>query len=174
MCHPTKITCKVYVTKVLNVKRHLWSAFPESETRTSAQGLWFESEFVAPASWNMALASFHLHFAHSCCCPFSTGPIQFPYNPLTMRILSNTPPTSIASPSIQSQQQQLQQNPAGAPGQRREWQSLLSEQYETLSDSDDWAPLAYSFINQKRGLLFGLSVHAPLLELTSLTGECNM
>uniref|UniRef100_A0AAX7V0T3 Nuclear receptor corepressor 1 n=1 Tax=Astatotilapia calliptera TaxID=8154 RepID=A0AAX7V0T3_ASTCA len=69
--------------------------------------------------------------------PSSTGPIQFPYNPLTMRILSNTPPTSIASPSIQSQQQQLQQNPAGAPGQRREWQSLLSEQYETLSDSDD-------------------------------------
>lgn len=50
MCHPTKITCKVYVTKVLNVKRQLWSAFPESETRTSAQGLWFDSEFVEPAS----------------------------------------------------------------------------------------------------------------------------
>ncbi|XP_028278365.1 nuclear receptor corepressor 1 isoform X2 [Parambassis ranga] len=68
--------------------------------------------------------------------PSSTGPIQFPYNPLTMRILSNTPPTSIASPSIQSQQQQPP--PAGAPvGQQRVWQSLLSEQYETLSDSDD-------------------------------------
>uniref|UniRef100_A0A3B4Z3Y5 Nuclear receptor corepressor 1 n=1 Tax=Stegastes partitus TaxID=144197 RepID=A0A3B4Z3Y5_9TELE len=75
--------------------------------------------------------------------PSSTGPMQFPYNPLTMRILSNTPPTSIASPSIQSQQQQQQQQqqqppPAGAPvAQQRVWQSLLSEQYETLSDSDD-------------------------------------
>uniref|UniRef100_A0A3Q1BDP2 Nuclear receptor corepressor 1 n=1 Tax=Amphiprion ocellaris TaxID=80972 RepID=A0A3Q1BDP2_AMPOC len=60
--------------------------------------------------------------------PSSTGPMQFPYNPLTMRILSNTPPTSIASPSIQT----------GAPvAQQRVWQSLLSEQYETLSDSDD-------------------------------------
>uniref|UniRef100_A0A7N8Y6U8 Nuclear receptor corepressor 1 n=1 Tax=Mastacembelus armatus TaxID=205130 RepID=A0A7N8Y6U8_9TELE len=54
--------------------------------------------------------------------------MQFPYNPLTMRILSSTPPTSIASPSIQT----------GAPvAQQRVWQSLLSEQYETLSDSDD-------------------------------------
>uniref|UniRef100_A0A3P8WJT5 Nuclear receptor corepressor 1 n=1 Tax=Cynoglossus semilaevis TaxID=244447 RepID=A0A3P8WJT5_CYNSE len=60
--------------------------------------------------------------------PSSTGSMQFPYNPLTMRILSNTPPTSIASPSIQT----------GAPvAQQRVWQSLLSEQYETLSDSDD-------------------------------------
>uniref|UniRef100_A0A3P8TF68 Nuclear receptor corepressor 1 n=1 Tax=Amphiprion percula TaxID=161767 RepID=A0A3P8TF68_AMPPE len=68
--------------------------------------------------------------------PSSTGPMQFPYNPLTMRILSNTPPTSIASPSIQSQQQQPPS--AGAPvAQQRVWQSLLSEQYETLSDSDD-------------------------------------
>lgn len=69
-------------------------------------------------------------------CP---GSMQFPYNPLTMRILSNTPPTSIASPAIQSQQQQQQQPPpAGAPvAQQRVWQSLLSEQYETLSDSDD-------------------------------------
>lgn len=67
--------------------------------------------------------------------------MQFPYNPLTMRILSSTPPTSIASPAIQSQQQQQQQQPppqAGAPvAQQRVWQSLLSEQYETLSDSDD-------------------------------------
>lgn len=63
--------------------------------------------------------------------------MQFPYNPLTMRILSNTPPTSIASPAIQSQQQQ-QPPPTAAPvGQQRVWQSLLSEQYETLSDSDD-------------------------------------
>lgn len=68
--------------------------------------------------------------------PSSTGPMQFPYNPLTMRILSNTPPTSIASPSIQSQQQQ-QPPQAGAPVAQRVWQSLLSEQYETLSDSDD-------------------------------------
>uniref|UniRef100_A0A3B3BUZ9 Nuclear receptor corepressor 1 n=1 Tax=Oryzias melastigma TaxID=30732 RepID=A0A3B3BUZ9_ORYME len=67
--------------------------------------------------------------------PSSTGPMQFPCNPLTMRMLSNTPPTSMASPSIQSQQQQPQAPPAG--GQQRVWQSLLSEQYETLSDSDD-------------------------------------
>uniref|UniRef100_A0A671YE40 Nuclear receptor corepressor 1 n=1 Tax=Sparus aurata TaxID=8175 RepID=A0A671YE40_SPAAU len=68
--------------------------------------------------------------------PSSTGSMQFPYNPLTMRILSSTPPTSIASPAIQSQQQQPPQ--AGAPvAQQRVWQSLLSEQYETLSDSDD-------------------------------------
>ncbi|XP_034745965.1 nuclear receptor corepressor 1 isoform X1 [Etheostoma cragini] len=80
--------------------------------------------------------------------PSSTGSMQFPYNPLTMRILSSTPPTSIASPSIQSQQQKQQQQqqqqqqppppPTGAPvAQQRVWQSLLSEQYETLSDSDD-------------------------------------
>uniref|UniRef100_A0A8C2WX91 Nuclear receptor corepressor 1 n=1 Tax=Cyclopterus lumpus TaxID=8103 RepID=A0A8C2WX91_CYCLU len=63
--------------------------------------------------------------------PSSTGSMQFPYNPLTMRILSSTPPTSI-------QQQQQQPPPAGAPvAQQRVWQSLLSEQYETLSDSDD-------------------------------------
>uniref|UniRef100_A0A3B4YPA7 Nuclear receptor corepressor 1 n=1 Tax=Seriola lalandi dorsalis TaxID=1841481 RepID=A0A3B4YPA7_SERLL len=58
--------------------------------------------------------------------PSSTGSMQFPYNPLTMRILSSTPPTSIASPSIQT-----------PVAQQRVWQSLLSEQYETLSDSDD-------------------------------------
>uniref|UniRef100_H3C237 Nuclear receptor corepressor 1 n=1 Tax=Tetraodon nigroviridis TaxID=99883 RepID=H3C237_TETNG len=61
--------------------------------------------------------------------PSSTGSMQFPYNPLTMRILNNTPPTSIASPAIQT---------AAAPvGQQRVWKSLLSEKYETLSDSDD-------------------------------------
>ncbi|XP_012726673.2 nuclear receptor corepressor 1 isoform X1 [Fundulus heteroclitus] len=68
--------------------------------------------------------------------PSSTGPMQFPYNPLTMRMMS-TPPTSMASPSIQSQQQQQQQPPPTA-GQQRMWQQpLLSAQYETLSDSDD-------------------------------------
>ncbi|XP_061608509.1 nuclear receptor corepressor 1 isoform X4 [Phyllopteryx taeniolatus] len=70
--------------------------------------------------------------------PSSAGSMQFPYNPLTMRIMSSTPPTSISSPSIQSQQQPQQSLPAGAPvGQQRVWQSLLSEQYEALSDSDD-------------------------------------
>uniref|UniRef100_A0A668ALP6 Nuclear receptor corepressor 1 n=1 Tax=Myripristis murdjan TaxID=586833 RepID=A0A668ALP6_9TELE len=71
--------------------------------------------------------------------PSSTGSMQFPYNPLTMRMLSSTPPTSIASPSIQSQQQQPMP-PGGAPvAQQRVWERepLLSEQYETLSDSDD-------------------------------------
>uniref|UniRef100_A0A673BE88 Nuclear receptor corepressor 1 n=1 Tax=Sphaeramia orbicularis TaxID=375764 RepID=A0A673BE88_9TELE len=67
--------------------------------------------------------------------PSSTGSMQFPYNPLTMRILSSTPPTSMASSSIQSQQAP----PLGgaAVAQQRVWPSLLSEQYETLSDSDD-------------------------------------
>ena len=76
------------------------------------------------------------------CFFFGPGSMQFPYNPLTMRILSNTPPTSIASPAIQSQQPQ-QPPPAGAPvAQQRKWQSLMSEKYEPLSDSDDWALLA--------------------------------
>lgn len=79
--------------------------------------------------------------------------MQFPYNPLTMRILNNTPPTSIASPAIQSQQQQ-QPAPAAAPvGQQRVWQSLLSEQYETLSDSDDWALLIQSSGTRRRSRL---------------------
>uniref|UniRef100_A0A1A8IAE5 Nuclear receptor co-repressor 1 n=1 Tax=Nothobranchius kuhntae TaxID=321403 RepID=A0A1A8IAE5_NOTKU len=68
--------------------------------------------------------------------PSSTGPMQFPYNLLNMRMMTSAPPTSIASPSIQSQQQQAP--PTEAPvAQPRVWQSLLSEQYETLSDSDD-------------------------------------
>lgn len=63
--------------------------------------------------------------------------MQFPYNPLTMRMLSSTPPTSMASPSMQAQQP-----PPGGPlgsQQQRVWERepLLSEQYETLSDSDD-------------------------------------
>uniref|UniRef100_A0A8C3Y5E5 Nuclear receptor corepressor 1 n=1 Tax=Catharus ustulatus TaxID=91951 RepID=A0A8C3Y5E5_CATUS len=56
--------------------------------------------------------------------PSSTGSTQFPYNPLTMRMLSSTPPTSITC----------------APPNRiweREPAPLLSAQYETLSDSDD-------------------------------------
>lgn len=68
--------------------------------------------------------------------PSSTGSMQFPYNPLTMRMLSSTPPTSMASPSIQAQQPLT----AGTPAtQQRMWERepLLSEQYETLSDSDD-------------------------------------
>lgn len=70
--------------------------------------------------------------------PSSTGSMQFPYNPLTMRMLSSTPPNSMAcpSPSMQSQQQ-----PQGGPvAPTRSWEReppLLSEQYETLSDSDD-------------------------------------
>uniref|UniRef100_A0A4W5M326 Nuclear receptor corepressor 1 n=1 Tax=Hucho hucho TaxID=62062 RepID=A0A4W5M326_9TELE len=65
--------------------------------------------------------------------PSSTGSMQFPYNPLTMRMLSSTPATSI----------QAQQPPPGGPlgpqQQQRVWERepLLSEQYETLSDSDD-------------------------------------
>ncbi|XP_035290951.1 nuclear receptor corepressor 1-like, partial [Anguilla anguilla] len=66
--------------------------------------------------------------------PSSTGSMQFPYNPLTMRMLSSTPPSSMpcASPSLQAQQ-------GGAVPQARVWERepLLSEQYETLSDSDD-------------------------------------
>ncbi|XP_051970895.1 nuclear receptor corepressor 1-like isoform X1 [Xyrauchen texanus] len=71
--------------------------------------------------------------------PSSTGSMQFPYNPLTMRMLSSTSPTSMAcpSPSMQSQQQGGASGPL-AP--TRAWEReppLLSEQYETLSDSDD-------------------------------------
>lgn len=71
--------------------------------------------------------------------------MQFPYNPLTMRMLSSTPPTSMAcpSPSMQSQQQ-TQGGTPGPVAPTRAWEReppLLSEQYETLSDSDDWARL---------------------------------
>ncbi|XP_045634262.1 nuclear receptor corepressor 1 isoform X14 [Ursus americanus] len=66
--------------------------------------------------------------------PSSTGSTQFPYNPLTMRMLSSTPPTPLAcAPSSV--------NPAAAHAQSRLWERepapLLSAQYETLSDSDD-------------------------------------
>ncbi|KAL0994417.1 hypothetical protein UPYG_G00121940 [Umbra pygmaea] len=71
--------------------------------------------------------------------PSSTGSMQFAYNPLTMRMLNTTPPSSMASPSMQAQQPP----PGGPPGtqqqQQRVWERepLLSEKYETLSDSDD-------------------------------------
>nr|XP_009944081.1 PREDICTED: nuclear receptor corepressor 1 isoform X2 [Opisthocomus hoazin] len=66
--------------------------------------------------------------------PSSTGSTQFPYNPLTMRMLSSTPPTSIAcAPPSMSQATTHQQNRIW----EREPAPLLSAQYETLSDSDD-------------------------------------
>nr|XP_055242094.1 nuclear receptor corepressor 1 isoform X10 [Gorilla gorilla gorilla] len=66
--------------------------------------------------------------------PSSTGSTQFPYNPLTMRMLSSTPPTPIAcAPSAVNQAAPHQQNRIW----EREPAPLLSAQYETLSDSDD-------------------------------------
>lgn len=66
--------------------------------------------------------------------PSSTGSTQFPYNPLTMRMLSSTPPTPIAcTPSAVNQAAPHQQNRIW----EREPAPLLSAQYETLSDSDD-------------------------------------
>lgn len=66
--------------------------------------------------------------------PFDAGSTQFPYNPLTMRMLSSTPPTSIAcAPPSMSQATTHPQNRIW----EREPAPLLSAQYETLSDSDD-------------------------------------
>lgn len=66
--------------------------------------------------------------------PSSTGSTQFPYNPLTIRMLSSTPPTQIAcAPSAITQAAPHQQNRIW----EREPAPLLSAQYETLSDSDD-------------------------------------
>ncbi|XP_069337977.1 nuclear receptor corepressor 1 isoform X3 [Eulemur rufifrons] len=66
--------------------------------------------------------------------PSSTGSTQFPYNPLTMRMLSSTPPTPIAcAPAAVNQAAPHQQNRIW----EREPAPLLSAQYETLSDSDD-------------------------------------
>ncbi|XP_051024345.1 nuclear receptor corepressor 1 isoform X7 [Acomys russatus] len=66
--------------------------------------------------------------------PSSTGSTQFPYNPLTIRMLSSTPPTPIAcAPSAINQAAPHQQNRIW----EREPAPLLSAQYETLSDSDD-------------------------------------
>lgn len=68
--------------------------------------------------------------------PSSTGSTQFPYNPLTIRMLSSTPPTPIAcAPSAIAQAAPHQQNRIW----EREPAPLLSAQYETLSDSDNWA-----------------------------------
>ncbi|KAJ7308793.1 hypothetical protein JRQ81_008059 [Phrynocephalus forsythii] len=67
--------------------------------------------------------------------PSSTGSTQFPYNPLTMRMLSSTPPTPLACAPPPSVSQA-----ASHPPNRiweREPAPLLSAQYETLSDSDD-------------------------------------
>ncbi|XP_069040617.1 nuclear receptor corepressor 1 isoform X9 [Lepisosteus oculatus] len=67
--------------------------------------------------------------------PSSTGSTQFPYNPLTMRMLSTTPPTTIACgpPALQAQPGLLPQSRMW----ERETTPILMEQYETLSDSDD-------------------------------------
>lgn len=66
----------------------------------------------------------------SCC----TGSTAFPYNPLTIRMM-NVAPTSIAcAPPTMGQ--------ASSHPPPRTWERepapLLSSQYETLSDSDDW------------------------------------
>uniref|UniRef100_A0A4X1VFC5 Nuclear receptor corepressor 1 n=1 Tax=Sus scrofa TaxID=9823 RepID=A0A4X1VFC5_PIG len=68
--------------------------------------------------------------------PSSTGSTQFPYNPLTLRMLSSTPPTPVAcAPAATAAA------PAAPHQQSRIWERepapLLSAQYETLSDSDD-------------------------------------
>ncbi|XP_053130830.1 nuclear receptor corepressor 1-like isoform X2 [Hemicordylus capensis] len=66
--------------------------------------------------------------------PSSTGSTQFPYNPLTMRMLSSTPPTSITcAPPAVSQASSHQSSRIW----EREPAPLLSAQYETLSDSDE-------------------------------------
>ncbi|XP_053130985.1 nuclear receptor corepressor 1 isoform X7 [Hemicordylus capensis] len=66
--------------------------------------------------------------------PSSTGSTQFPYNPLTMRMLSSTPPTSITcAPPAASQASSHQSSRIW----EREPAPLLSAQYETLSDSDE-------------------------------------
>ncbi|XP_036776536.2 nuclear receptor corepressor 1 isoform X9 [Manis pentadactyla] len=62
-----------------------------------------------------------------------SGSTQFPYNPLTMRMLSSTPPTPMACAPPSVNQAAHQQNRIW----EREPAPLLSAQYETLSDSDD-------------------------------------
>lgn len=81
------------------------------------------------------------------------GSTQFPYNPLTMRMLSSTPPTSIAcAPPSMSQATTHQQNRIW----EREPAPLLSAQYETLSDSDDWTMQIFFFLicGSKQKILF--------------------
>ncbi|XP_047612869.1 nuclear receptor corepressor 1 isoform X9 [Phacochoerus africanus] len=69
--------------------------------------------------------------------PSSTGSTQFPYNPLTLRMLSSTPPTPVACAPAAA----AAAAPAASHQQSRIWERepapLLSAQYETLSDSDD-------------------------------------
>lgn len=82
-----------------------------------------------------------------------SGSTQFPYNPLTMRMLSSTPPTPIAcAPSSVNQAAPHQQNRIW----EREPAPLLSAQYETLSDSDDWTAQRRDLVGQGvvRELLF--------------------
>ncbi|XP_031751921.1 nuclear receptor corepressor 1 isoform X5 [Xenopus tropicalis] len=66
--------------------------------------------------------------------PSSTGSTQFPYNPLTMGMLNSTPPSSMScAPTSMTQTSAHQQSRIW----EREPAPLLSEQYETLSDSDE-------------------------------------
>ncbi|KAG8450414.1 hypothetical protein GDO86_002901 [Hymenochirus boettgeri] len=66
--------------------------------------------------------------------PSSTGSTQFPYNPLTMGMLNSTPPASMScAPTSMTQTSAHQQSRIW----EREPAPLLSEQYETLSDSDE-------------------------------------
>ncbi|XP_067571580.1 nuclear receptor corepressor 1 isoform X3 [Pseudorca crassidens] len=70
--------------------------------------------------------------------PSSTGSTQFPYNPLTMRMLSSTPPAPVACAPVACAPASA--SPAAPHQPSRIWDRepapLLSAQYETLSDSD--------------------------------------
>ncbi|XP_059938955.1 nuclear receptor corepressor 1 isoform X9 [Mesoplodon densirostris] len=70
--------------------------------------------------------------------PSSTGSTQFPYNPLTMRMLSSTPPAPVACAPVACAPTSA--SPATPHQPSRIWDRepapLLSAQYETLSDSD--------------------------------------
>lgn len=104
--------------------------------------------------------------------------MQFPYNPLTMRMLSSTPPSSMAcpSPSMQSQQQ-TQSGTPGPVAPTRVWEReppLLSEQYETLSDSDDWGRLPAILIWRTPQVSTShSSYHCPSLSVLMNTTHCH-
>ncbi|XP_061032714.1 nuclear receptor corepressor 1 isoform X12 [Eubalaena glacialis] len=75
--------------------------------------------------------------------PSSTGSTQFPYNPLTMRMLSSTPPAPVACAPVACAPvacAPASASPAAPHQPSRIWDRepapLLSAQYETLSDSD--------------------------------------
>ncbi|XP_055991695.1 nuclear receptor corepressor 1 isoform X9 [Sorex fumeus] len=88
---------------------------------------------VVPGANTSVVTSSEMRREESDPSPHS-GSTQFPYNPLTMRMLSSTPPTPIAcAPSSGNQAAPHQQNRIW----EREPAPLLSAQYETLSDSDD-------------------------------------